>query len=341
MAISIKDIGKLAGVSHSTVSRALRNSPLIAPATAERIRKIASEAGYSASAVARSLVTRKTHAIGAVVTSIADPFNGEVVAGIEETANREGYSVILASSQTDPEREMAVVRSFQERRLDGILVASSRVGALYMPLLSELKIPVVLINNQHPSRFAHSVAIDNTDGAYRATHHLIELGHREIAYVGDRSGLHSDTERFAGYKNALSEAGVALRPELAVHGDGKPEGAAEAIAPLLARRKRPSAIFCYNDMSALGVMKEAAKHDLSVPADLSVVGFDDIFFAELMNPPLTTVRQPMREIGRRAMELLFALLGGEEAKRTIAIKGELVVRGSTAVPKLGSRGRRG
>ncbi|MGH9584285.1 MAG: LacI family DNA-binding transcriptional regulator, partial [Bryobacteraceae bacterium] len=150
MTVSIKDIGRLAGVSHSTVSRALRNSPLIPAETARRIQKIAKEAGYSASAVARSLVTRKTHAIGVVVTSIADPFNGEVVAGIEEAANRHGYSVILASSQADPEREIAVVRSFQERRLDGILVASSRVGALYMPLLSELKIPVVLINNQHP-----------------------------------------------------------------------------------------------------------------------------------------------------------------------------------------------
>lgn len=329
MAVSIKDIGRLAGVSHSTVSRALRNSPLIAPETAERIQKIARETGYSASAVARSLVTRKTHAIGAVVTSIADPFNGEVVAGIEETANRNGYSVILASSQADPERERKVVRSFQERRLDGILVASSRVGALHMPLLSELNIPVVMINNQHPSQFAHSVSIDNVDGAYRATQHLLELGHRRIAYVGDRSGLHSDTERFEGYRKALNEAGIAVREELLVHGDGKPEGAADAIAPLLTGRNRPSAIFCYNDMSALGVMKEAAKHRLQVPANLSVVGFDDIFFAELMQPPLTTVRQPKREIGRRAMELLFALIRGEEAKQTITIQGQLVVRETT------------
>ncbi|MGH9621458.1 MAG: LacI family DNA-binding transcriptional regulator [Bryobacteraceae bacterium] len=329
MAVSIKDIGRLAGVSHSTVSRALRNSPLISPKTALRIQKIASEAGYSASAVARSLVTQRTRAVGAVVTSIADPFNGEVVAGIEETANRHGYSVILASSQADPEREIAVVRSFQERRLDGILVASSRVGALYAPLLSELKIPVVLLNNQHPDGFVHSVSIDNAHGAYLAARHLIELGHRKIAYVGDRTGLHSDSERFAGYRKVLEEAGLPLRQEFVVHGDGKPEGAAQAAAPLLTRRGRPSAIFCYNDMSALGVLQEAAKNRLAVPKDLSVAGFDDIFFAELLQPGLTTVRQPKREMGRRAMELLLAVLGGEHAEREIVIRGELVVRGST------------
>ncbi len=134
MAVSIKDIARLAGVSHSTVSRALNRSPLIPLETAERIQQIAKEQGYTASAVARSLVTRKTEAIGVVVTSIADPFNGEVVAGIEEVANQEGYSVVLATSQADPTREMAVVRSFRERRVDGILVASSRLGAQYQQL---------------------------------------------------------------------------------------------------------------------------------------------------------------------------------------------------------------
>ncbi len=156
MPVSIKDIARIAGVSHSTVSRALRNSPLIPSKTTLRIQKIAHDARYIASAIARGLVTRKTHALGVIVTSIANPFNGEVVAGIEDVANELGYSVILATSQADPEREMSVVRSFRERRVDGVLVASSRVGALYIPLLDELQIPVVLINNQHPSRFLHS-----------------------------------------------------------------------------------------------------------------------------------------------------------------------------------------
>lgn len=330
MPVSIKDIARIAGVSHSTVSRALRNSPLIPEQTAARIQKIAKEAGYTASAVARGLVTRKTDAVGVVVTSIADPFNGEVVAGIEDVANRLGYSVILATSQADPDREMSVVRSFRERRLDGVLVASSRVGALYIPLLNELEIPVVLINNQHPSKFLHSISIDNTDGGYQATRHLVKLGHSSIAYLGDESGLQSDVERYEGYKRALVEAGLPLRKDLGARGDGKPDAAFKAASELLGGRKPPSAIFCYNDMSALGVMQAAAKRQLSIPDDLSIVGFDDIFFAERLDPPLTTVHQPQREIGRSAMELLVALLKGEDAEKVVTVRGQLIVRGSTS-----------
>ncbi len=333
MPVSIKDIAKLAGVSHSTVSRALRNSPLIPPPTRERIQRIASEHGYSASAIARSLVTRRTEAIGVVVTSIADPFNGEVVAGIEGVANRDGYSVILATSQTDPDREMAVVRSFQERRVDGILIASSRVGSLYVTSLSELKIPIVLLNNQHPGTFIHSVSIDNADGALKATRHLVELGHRRIAYIGDRSGLQSDTERYEGYVKALKRERIPVRRELVRRGDGKPEGAIRAAAELFALPERPTAIFCYNDMSALGVLEEARRARLKIPRDLSIMGFDDLFFTAFLDPPLTTVRQPKRELGERATALLIRLVKGESETQHTLVKGELVVRGSTAAPR--------
>lgn len=332
MPTSIKDIARIAGVSHSTVSRALRDSPLIPAETAERIKKVAQELGYRASAVARSLVTRKTEAIGVVVTSIADPFNGEVVAGIEEVANEHGYSVILATSQADPQREMAVARSFHERRVDGIVVASSRVGALYLPTLSEMEVPVVLLNNQHPSEFVRSVSIDNVDGARQVADHLIGLGHTEIAYIGDESGLESDAERLRGLTDAMTSAGLSLRPEFVVRGDGKPEAARRKAFELLASNPRPTAILCYNDMSALGVLKAASMRSIRVPEDLSISGFDDLFFAALMQPALTTVRQPMRELGRSAMQLLVDLLNGSEPEKTQLVKGELVVRQSTAKP---------
>lgn len=330
MPVSIKDIARLAGVSHSTVSRALHNSPLIPTATTQRIQQIARESGYTASAVARSLVTRKTEAIGVVVTSIADPFNGELVGGIEEAANEKGYSVILSTSQADPGREMAVVRSFQERRVDGILVASSRVGSLYLPLLEELQIPIVLINNQHGSDFVHSIAVDNVDGAYRAAKHLLELGHRRIAYLGDRLGLHSDAERFAGFKKALDDSGVLLPEECIVHGDGKLEGAIVAARQLLECRERPSAIVCYNDMSALGLLQVAEEGHIPVPDQLSVTGFDDIFFAALARPALTTIRQPRREMGREAVKMLLHLLQGTSEQKAVAIRGDLILRKSTA-----------
>ena len=162
---SIKDIARLANVSHSTVSRALQNSPLVNPGTAEKIRQIAHKSGYRASAVARGLVTNRTRTIGLVVTTIADPFASEVASGMEQAANDHGYSVFLADSNADPNREQQVVQSFAERRVDGIVVTSSRVGALYLPLLSEMGVPIVLVNNQHPGAFVHSVMIANVAGA--------------------------------------------------------------------------------------------------------------------------------------------------------------------------------
>ena len=332
MAVSIKDIARLAGVSHSTVSRALNRSPLIPAETAERIQRIAAEQGYTASAVARSLVTRRTEAIGVVVTSIADPFNGEVVAGIEEVANREGYSVVLATSQADAKRELAVVRSFRERRVDGILVASSRLGAQYQSLFDELEAPIVLLNNQHPSELAHSVSIDNTDGGLQATEHLIALGHRDIAYIGDESGLHSDDERLRGFLEAMKNAQITVRPELLVRGDGKQPKARERAAELLSMAQRPTAIFCYNDMTALGVIEEVQARGWMVGREVSVVGFDDLFFTASLQPPLTTFRQPKRDLGKLAMQLLLAILRGQEAERKVVVRGELVVRGSTGPP---------
>jgi DNA-binding LacI/PurR family transcriptional regulator len=332
MAVSIKDIARLAGVSHSTVSRALNHSPLIPPATAERIQRIALEKGYTASAVARSLVTRKTKAIGVVVTSIADPFNGEVVAGIEEVANQEGYSVVLSTSQADPRREMTVVRSFRERRVDGILVASSRLGAQYQPLSAELEAPIVLLNNQHPSELAHSVSIDNADGGYQATAHLLALGHRGIAYIGDESGLQSDEERFHGFQAAMKEAQLKIRSELVVRGDGKLDGGKKRAAELLNLPVPPTAIFCYNDMTALGVIAAVQAAGLRVGCEVSVVGFDDLFFAASLQPPLTSLRQPKKELGKQAMQTLLAILRGQPAERKIVLRGELVVRGSSGKP---------
>ncbi len=330
--VSIKDIARAARVSHPTVSRALRNSPLVHPDTAERIRRVASVLGYWPNAVARGLVTRKTRTIGVVVTTIADPFIGEIVSGIEEMADAHGYSVILANSNADPAREVRVVQSFQERRVDGILVAASRVGALYARLLGQLKIPIVLINNQHPDEFIHSVVIDNVAASFSAVEHLIALGHRSIAYLGDQFGFQSDTERFSGYRQALALSDYPFLPELVVHGDGRPEGAKHAVEKLLALPVPPTALFCYNDMSAIGALRGIRSLGLRVPRDISIVGFDDLLLASYVDPPLTTVRQPKRQMGRTAMEILLKLFSDVPQENIVRMKGELVVRESTAPP---------
>jgi DNA-binding LacI/PurR family transcriptional regulator len=330
---SIKDIARLARVSHPTVSRALQNSPLVNAQTAAKIRKIADEAGYRASAVARGLVTRRTRTIGLVVTTVDDPFAGEATCGIEQAANDHGYAVFLASSNADPERERKVVQALAERRVDGIIVTSSRVGALYLPLLEELNVPIMLVNDQYPGEFVHSVMIGNVEGTRAAVDHLAGLGHRRIAYVGDRFGYQSDAERLAGYKEALSRAGIEFVPALVVEGDGRPEAAIEAVAGLLALPAPPTAICCYNDMTAMGAMRAIRARGLRVPEDVSVTGFDDLFFAAYLQPPLTTVRQPMRHMGQLAMENLFKLMSGEESVAQIKVEAELIVRASTGRAK--------
>jgi DNA-binding LacI/PurR family transcriptional regulator len=330
---SIKDIARLARVSHPTVSRALQNSPLVNAKTAAKIRKIADEAGYRPSAVARGLVTRRTRTIGLVVTSVNDPFAAEVTLGIEQAANEHGYSVYLANSNAEPERERRMVQTFAEQRVDGIIVTSSRVGALYLPMLAEMMVPIVLLNDQYPGEFVHSVLIENVQGARAAVEHLIEFGHRRIAYVGDRSGYHSDTERLTGYKEALAAAGIAFAPELAVTGDGRPEAAIDAVNALLALDHPPTAICCYNDMTALGAMHAIHARGLSIPADVSVTGFDDLFFAPYLQPSLTTVRQPMRRMGEIAMQNLLKLMSAEESVALTRVESKLIVRESTGKAK--------
>jgi DNA-binding LacI/PurR family transcriptional regulator len=177
------------------------------------------------------------------------------------------------------------------------------------------------------------VMIENLKGMRAAAEHLIGLGHRRIAYLGDQFGYQSDTERLAGYRAALDAAGISEMPELIVRGDGKPEAAMTAMETLLALDHPPTAVCCYNDMSALGAMRQIRARGLRVPDDISVAGFDDLFFASYTQPPLTTVRQPMRRMGQMAMENLFKLMSGEESVVQIKVEAELIVRESTAKAK--------
>ncbi|HMF75871.1 MAG TPA: LacI family DNA-binding transcriptional regulator [Bryobacteraceae bacterium] len=330
MSASIKDVARLAGVCHSTVSRALRNHGVVNAETADRIRRIAKEVGYRPNSIGRSLATRHTNTVGVVVTTVADPFVAEVVAGIEAVLHDEGYAVFLANSNAIPEREVSVVRSFHERRVDGVLVMASRVGSLYKPLLQELDVPIVLIDNQYPGGFAHSISIDDRGGARLAVRHLIGLGHRRIAYLGDQFGLQADADRLAGYHDELQAAGIAGSAELVVQGDGKPEKGRIAMGSLLALREPPTAVFCYNDMTAIGALRCLHAAGWSVPGRISVVGFDDLPIASFLEPPLTTVLQPRIEMGRRAARMLLDLLAGGRIEGSIRVPGELVVRGSTA-----------
>ncbi|MBI5652630.1 MAG: LacI family DNA-binding transcriptional regulator [Chloroflexi bacterium] len=328
MKVSIKDIAKSAGVSHSTVSRALADSPLIAERTRARIHRLAQKRGYTPNAIARGLVTQHTRALGVVVTSIADPFVAEVVRGIEEIAADNGYRVFLGTSHDEPAREVNLVKALREWRVDGVIVASSRVGALYQPHLKEIGAPIVLINNQGQAgaRAIHSIAMDDSAGGELATRYLIEQGHRVIAYLGGPADRASHRDRLNGYKRALRVAKIAFDPARVQTGNGKVE-AGERVGELLARAK-PTAIFCYNDITAIGALHALKQRGVRVPQDISLVGYDDILLASYVDPPLTTIHQPKDEMGRTAMRMLLDLLNGDQVAN-VRVTGKLIVREST------------
>lgn len=307
--------------------------------TAERIKKIARESSYRVSAVARSLVTSRSQTLGVVVATVADPFIAEVIAGVESTARQRGYSVLLANSGALPDRETSVVESFEERRVEGIIVLASRVGSSYRTLLRQTKIPIVLINNYQFGDCAYSVDIDNVPASREVVRYLIELGHCDIAYIGDRYGFDSDTERFSGYRQALAAADIPFRPELVLHGDGTPAGGEAAIEQLLSLGRKFTAVFCYDDMTALGVLRALRTRGLRIPQDVSVVGFDDLLIASYTEPALTTIRQPKEHMGRLATQIVLNVLEGIDGESNIKVPGELVVRQSTAAPGKPSRVR--
>ena len=329
--VSIKDIARETGVSHSTVSRALADSPLVAIGTKQRIQRIAREMSYTPSAIARALVTKRTSTIGLVVTAIADPFIAEVVQGVEETALDHGYSVILCDCNSEPERELHCVRALSEKRVDSIVVTSSRVGNLYVPLLVELEVPIVLINNQHDGQYVHSVRSDDLLGGRLAGEYLASLGHHRVAYVEGPPGAQASRQRLSGCRLALEESGGGIPDEWVLAGNGRAEGGQAAAEALRERAERPTAVFCYNDMTAIGFMKAIRAAGIGIPEDMSLVGYDDIAFASLVEPPLTTVAQAKYALGESAMRLALDLLAEQAGATDRVLTPVLVKRQSCAV----------
>jgi DNA-binding LacI/PurR family transcriptional regulator len=325
MNVSIKDIARAAGVSPSTVSRALSDHPRISLETKERIRRLATEMGYSPSAVARSLVTQRTSIIGLAVAWVSDPFLAQVVRGIEDTALEHGYTVILSSFYGEPDREKEVLSTFRERRVDGIIIKSSCFDTYPHSLLSQFGLPIVLINRPE---YIYSVSTNNLHGGRLATEYLLDLGHSRIGYIAAEIGRRTNLDRLKAYKEALQGRGIAFEPTLVAMGDGYARGGKEAMCRLLTLPSPPTAVFCYNDLTAIGAALAVREAGLQVPDDISLVGFDDIELTTYCHPPLTTFRQPAYELGRRAMEMVLALMVDGQKTTSVMLEGELVVRQS-------------
>ncbi|MBD2250770.1 LacI family DNA-binding transcriptional regulator [Nostoc parmelioides FACHB-3921] len=331
--ISIEDIARKAGVSHSTVSRALRDSPLISSQVREDIKKLAQEMNYVPNAIAKSLQTQRTYTVGVVVTSIADPFFGELVEGIEQIARLAGLNVLLSASHGDFEQEIGAIENFHYRRVDGILVADSRISKQYTKQLTQFTVPTVLINidTEDQGKTFHSVAIDDRLGGSLAVEHLIEMGHTSIAYLGVGDGSKADQQRLEGYRIAMNQAGLPQNPAwVAINQDPKIINDIDIGKKMLPQLVEAgvTGIFCYNDMVAIGALLACKELSISVPEDLSLVGFDNIALSSYITPPLTTVSQRMLEMGESAMTMLVDLLQGK-AVENLLLSPFLVKRDST------------
>ena len=335
---SIEDIARAAGVANSTVSRALHDSSLISAEVREHIQRLAGEMGYTPNGIAQSLQTKRTNTIGLVVTSIADPFFVDIVKGVEEVARPAKLSIFLSASYNDPEQEWEVIETFQRRRVDGIINASSRIGNRSMKQLANVNLPTVLINHDAEAQYEllHSVSVDDYLGAHMAVDHLLQLGHRAVGYAGLSNRPRSNRRRLEGYRDALASAGVPYRDTWVaiapaadrLHEDDVVAGQA-LLLPLLAAKV--TAIFCYNDLTAIGVLMACHKLGIAVPQELSMIGFDNIAPVQYVTPPLTTIDQPKVRLGRLAMQMVLDLLAGR-AVQNVVLPPVLVTRASTAEP---------
>jgi LacI family transcriptional regulator len=324
--VTISDVARAAGVSVPTVSKVVNGRYGVAPATSKRVLEVVAALGYETSLVASSLRRRRTNVIGILVAEF-ESFSVELLKGISSAATGTGYELLaysgLAASGSRTGWERRSLSRLAGTLIDGAIVITPTV------LMPTTSIPVVAIDPHTGPGGPSTIDSDNVAGARAATRHLIELGHRRIAHIRGRSDLASAELREAGYRESLAAAGIPFDPALVRDGGYQAALTAEAARELLTSPDRPTAVFAANDMSALGVLTVAHELGLRVPEDLSVIGFDDVPEAASSTPPLTTMAQPLHDLGAQALEMLVGLLNGQDVPSHVQLPAELVIRAST------------
>jgi DNA-binding LacI/PurR family transcriptional regulator len=321
----MRDVAALAGVSHQTVSRVINHSPGVTDATRELVEAAIRQLGYRPHAIARSFAEGRTRTLACLAPNLTDFTYASNMEGAESVLRQHGYDLLFASYHDRP-FESVVEALVARRRVDGLLVISPYVDLPVTAL--PLDVPLVLMGGCPREDYSHLVYLDNRDGARQATKHLLGLGHRRIAQLTGPLQEDCASERNAGYREALADAGIVVDPALTTEGDWSATSGYAAMSALAAG---VSAVVAQNDRMAVGLIRAARDRGLRVPEDLSVIGFDDMPLASYFDPPLTTMRQDTFAIGRTCAEQLIALLGGSAAGcGPVRLLSELVVRASTA-----------
>jgi LacI family transcriptional regulator len=335
---TIKDIAKLAGVSVTTVSRALNGYSDVNEQTREKIVGIAKELNYSPNTLARGLVMNKTNTIGLLVSgmtkeSVKDNFTYLVLSGINQYAGETDYDIVLFSTNSTKQREKTYSQLCRERRVDGAIIQGIRTDDPYLQEVIESDIPCVLIDISVESDTVGYVTTDNIMGAKKAVQHLVELGHRHIAMINGHDFAFVSQKRLEGYKLGLKTAGISFRSDWVVRGLFEEEKAEKAACTLLEKNPEITAIFCASDLMALGAISAVKKRGLRVPEDISIIGYDDIMLASYSNPPLTTISQNVIQLGYHASKLLIEMLEGRAESHKVILDTALVKRSSTGINK--------
>lgn len=336
MGVTIRDVAQRAGVSVSTVSRVLTSNAPVQEETRRAVEDAILQLGYRPNGLARGLRNKETKTIGLIIPDVANPFFPEVARGVEDAACKRGYSVILCNSGNDRAKEAMYFGVLKERRIDGIIITGSGSLNEYAQLCEKEDFPVVFLDRSADDIDIDSVESDSYGGACQAVRHLLDLGHREIAFVSGSSRTSTASRRMRGYIDTLREHGIDPSPEFIVPGDFTLEAGVRAGRELLRRKHRPTAVFIANDIEAIGVMMAAEAMNLSIPDDLSVVGFDNTLLSTVSRPALTTVSQPKYEMGHQAVKLIVERIRRKQrGVRHLVLATNLEIRGSTAPRKEG------
>jgi DNA-binding LacI/PurR family transcriptional regulator len=332
--MDIREIAKRAKVSTATVSRAINRIPTVDPQLAKRVWKVVDELGYYPNTQARALVSGKSRIFGLIVSEITNPFFPEIVQTFENLAVQHNYEILLTSTVHDPKRMELSVRRMLERRVDGVAILTFGMEDVLIEDLRFRKVPLVFVDVGPNVSGVSNIRINYRSGIRQAVQHLAALRHTRIAFVAGPVHLRSALARREAFKQSMEEIGLEVAPELLAVGDHTMEGGMRALVQLIHLRNRPTGVICSNDMSAIGVMREAYDQGIRIPEDLSLVGFDDIRLAQFMIPPLTTVQMSQTELARIAFEALRGDVERDspaEGKSEYELTTNLILRRSTAL----------
>lgn len=329
MKVTIKDIAREADVSVTTVSRVINNKPDVGDDTRAKILKIIDEMNYNPNSVARGLVMQKTNTLGLIIPDISNPFFPEIARAVEDKAQKLGYSVIFFNTDNHLEREKKAVELFKSKQVDGLIVSLSVGNEEILKNLKKANYPVVQIDRSVLNHSYPLVSIDNQHSAYQMVEFMLKKGHRRIAHISGDLNTTTARDRMAGYKKALKDYEIEIEKDLIIEGDYTQHSGFEAMQKLLKLKKRPTAVFAANDLSAAGVYKALFAANLSIPEDMAVAGHDDIDIASLLRPELTTMRQPKYSLGEKAVTVLLKMINKKELEiEDQILKPNLIIRES-------------